>query len=218
MDLANLLDPVSALLVVGGTALATALRSGARDCALTFRSLIRLFNRRFDADSVKAELARQLREIEMDGLLRANPHLFGDREFDDATAAMIEARSVDALLVRHEYHRTNRAQRAKRASSTLAQASELAPVFGLAGTLVSLSQLPAGGLAQSAFAGTISMAVLTTLYGLLLGNLMLAPLSRLLDRAHAREEAERQKLFDWLADKIRQAGPRVARAEPAVAA
>ena len=35
---------------------------------------------------------------------------------------------------------------------TFAQAAELAPVFGLAGTLVSLSQLPAGGIGQGAMA------------------------------------------------------------------
>ncbi len=57
-----------------------------------------------------------------------------------------------------------------RAVRTLAQAAELAPVFGLAGTLISLSQLPAEGLARGALGGAISMAVLTTLYGLLLAN------------------------------------------------
>ena len=96
----------------------------------------------------------------------------------------------------------------ERAASTLAQASELAPVFGLAGTLISLSQLPADGIARGAYAGAIGMAVLTTLYGLLLANLLLAPLARVIERAAAREEAERQSIVDWLAGQIAPAIPR----------
>jgi len=85
---------------------------------------------------------------------------------------------------------------------TLAQAAELAPVFGLAGTLISLSQLPADGLARGALGGAISMAVLTTLYGLLLANLLLAPLARMVERKAKAEEEERQRLIDWLAARL----------------
>jgi chemotaxis protein MotA len=202
MDPASLFDASSAAIVIGGTALATFLRSGWRDCRLTFRALARLGAARFDADAVRAELAVQIREIRQDGLVRAHPHLFGDREFDEATGALIETRSIDALLARHEAHKARRLALEGAASRTLAQAAELAPVFGLAGTLVSLSQLPADGIARGAFAGAISMAVLTTLYGLLLANLVLAPLARAIDRRIAAEEAERQKLFDWLAEQV----------------
>lgn len=55
------------------------------------------------------------------------------------------------------------------------------------------------------------MAVLTTLYGLLLANIVLAPLSRAVDRAAMREEAERQKLIDWVAGQLREAMPRTIR-------
>jgi chemotaxis protein MotA len=84
----------------------------------------------------------------------------------------------------------------------LAQAAELAPVFGLAGTLISLSQLPSEGFARGAFTGAISMAVITTLYGLLSANLLLAPLARMVERKAQAEEAERQEMIDWLAAQI----------------
>lgn len=208
MNPASLLDASSAAIVVGGTLLATFLRSGFGDCRVTLKVLSRLGRRRFDAEAVRAELAVQIREIRQEGLLRAQHHVFGDSEFDDATGALIEDRSVDALLARHAHYQALRAHYAGIASRTLAQAAELAPVFGLAGTLISLSQLPAEGIARGAFTGAISMAVLTTLYGLLLANLVLAPCARAVDRALAREEAERQKLFDWLADQAASAMPR----------
>ncbi|MFA7604638.1 MAG: MotA/TolQ/ExbB proton channel family protein, partial [Novosphingobium sp.] len=94
-----------------------------------------------------------------------------------------------------------------RAMRTLAQAAELAPVFGLAATLFSLSQLPADGIDRHAYMGAISMAVSATLYGLLLANLVLAPLARAVERAASAEEAERQKLVDWLARQVTAALP-----------
>ena len=94
-----------------------------------------------------------------------------------------------------------------RAVRTLAQAAELAPVFGLAATLISLSQLPADGISRHAYMGAISMAVTATLYGLLLANLLLAPLARAVERAAAKEESERQKIVDWLARQVTAAMP-----------
>jgi chemotaxis protein MotA len=207
MNFAALLDPMSAAIVIGGTGLATLLRCGWSNCQIAATALAQAHRRHFDAEGTRAELAIQLREIQQDGLLRAQPHRFGDSEFDEATDALIGRRSVSALIDAHEKHKARRVEASGRAASTLAQASELAPVFGLAGTLVSLSQLPVDGIARGAFAGAIGMAVLTTLYGLLLANLVLAPLARVVERAAAAEERERQKIVDWLTGHLAAAIP-----------
>jgi chemotaxis protein MotA len=207
MNLASLLDPASAAIVVGGTLLATLLRCGWSDCGLALASIGRLVSSRFDADEARAELAVQVQQIRRDGLLRVEPRQFGDREFDEATDRMFATRSVAALLETHERHKAKRVQDDERAVRTLAQAAELGPVFGLAATLISLSQLPADGIDRYAYMGAISMAVAATLYGLLLANLVLAPLARAVERAAAREEAERQKIVDWLARQIAEAVP-----------
>ena len=208
MNAASLLDPLAAALVLGGTLLATLLRCGFGESVTTLRVVGWLWRRRFNAAKVRAGLSQQIREIRQDGLLRAYPHVFGDIEFDEATGALIESRSIDAALTLHERHKARRARGAEAAAQTLAQAAELAPVFGLAGTLVSLSQLPADGLAAGAIGGAISLAVLTTLYGLLAANFLFAPLSRAVERAIALEEIERQKLFDWLVVQVAPEIPR----------
>lgn len=202
MNLMNLVDGPSAAIVLGGTLVATVLRAGWTDCRFTLLRLGQLGARRFDADAARAELAQQIQEIRKDGLLRAVPHHYNDSEFDEATEALIGNRSVTALLDAHERHKARRLGESTRAVRTLAQAAELAPVFGLAGTLISLSQLPADGLAKGAIGGAISMAVLTTLYGLLAANLVLAPLSRAIERKALGEERARQKLIDWLAEQV----------------
>ena len=202
MLLDSLFNIPSALIVVGGTLLGTALRCGPGEVHITCVALGGVVSRRFSATRARADLAAQVNEIRRDGLLRAHPRHSGDAEIDDATDALISRRSVPALIERHEAHRARRTAQADMAVGTLAQAAELAPVFGLVGTLVSLSQLPAGGIARDALTGTISMAVLTTLYGLLLANLLFAPLARLIERVTAHEEAQRQDLIDWITAQV----------------
>jgi chemotaxis protein MotA len=207
MDWMNLVDGPSAAIVLGGTLIATVLRSGFADCALALAKLAQLGRSHFDAAKVRAELAVQIQEIRKDGIYRAHPHHMDDAEFDEASDVLIASRSVAALVERHEAHKQRRLQDSERAAHTLAQAAELAPVFGLAGTLVSLSQLPAENLASGAFTGAIAMAVITTLYGLLVANLLLAPLARAIDRTAQAEEAQRQQVIDWLAGQVAAACP-----------
>jgi chemotaxis protein MotA len=207
MQWMNLVDGPSAAIVLGGTLVATVLRSGLSDCALALAKLGQLGRSHFDPAKIRAELAVQIQEIRKDGILRAHPHHMGDAEFDEASDTLIGSRSVAALVERHEAHRSRRLEESGRAAHTLAQAAELAPVFGLAGTLVSLSQLPVESLARGAFTGAIAMAVITTLYGLLAANLVLAPLARAIERAAQAEEAERQHVIDWLAAQVADACP-----------
>ncbi|MBF9151981.1 MotA/TolQ/ExbB proton channel family protein [Novosphingobium jiangmenense] len=207
MPSAPLIDGLSLAIVLGGTALATVLRSGRRELQLTAQALFGLFTRRFSAVQAKADLASQVSAIRRDGLLRASPRAIGDREFDDVTDVLIRSRSLDALIERHHDHRRARLATANAAVRTLAQAAELGPVFGMVGTLVSLSRLPATGLEQGALSGAISMAVMTTLYGLLIANLVLAPLARAVERRAQDEERQRQDVIDWLSGQIEPALP-----------
>lgn len=208
MNFLALLDPTAALIVVGGTTLATVLRCGMRDIGRTGRALGALFaGQAFDPARARARLSLQVTEIQRDGLLRAHPASVGDREFDEATDALLTNRSIAALLERHEVHRSRRMAASEMAVSTLVQAAELAPVFGLAGTLISLSQLSGAGVGPNALAGAIALAVLTTLYGLLLANLLLAPLARRLERHAQAEEVNRQSVIDWLASQVAAACP-----------
>ncbi len=189
---------LSASIVIGGTVLGTFLRCGRSNCAAAIKAVATIRQKTFDSERVQAEMAAQVREIQQDGMLRAHPHHTGDREFDEGTDALIGKRSVAALLDAHDKHKAIRVAESGRSISTLAQAAELAPVFGLAGTLISLGQLPADGLAKGAYAGAISMAVQTTLFGLLLANLLFAPLAKAVERKVEGEESERQKVVDWL--------------------
>jgi len=211
MELVHLFDPVPAAIVVGGTLLATALRAGRRDLRHTLHEVTGLFHRRFDAERVRRDLAPLASDIRKDGVFRARARPTGDAALDKAINAMIEGQSASMLMMHHAVDRKKRLARAQRAAVTLAQAADLAPVFGLAGTLVSLAQLSARGIARAMFMNAISMSVLATLYGLLLANILLAPLARAIERRAEREEAARQDLIDWIASQFAAVSPRLRR-------
>lgn len=209
MDAVHVFDPLAATIVFGGTLLATALRAGRGDTRLTLAAVAALARRGCDAERLRQELAPLASDIARDGVFRTRPRATGDAELDAGIRAMVEGHSASLLLMHHSAARKARLARASRAALTLAQAADLAPVFGLAGTLVSLMGLGAHGVARATLLNAISMAVLATLYGLLLANLALAPLARAVERRAEREEAARQDLIDWLAGQFAAASPRL---------
>ncbi len=199
----TLIDGTSALVVFGGTLGATLLRCGLAECGLALRAVAAACRPGFSADEARAELAPQVRAIREDGVLRARPQRVGDREFDEATGALISTRSVSALLAAHEKHKARRQAEAGTAIRVLAQASELAPVFGMAGTLIALNRM--SGAAETggdAITAAVGMAVVTTLYGILAANLVLAPLARLVERAARAEVTARDEVAEWLAAQV----------------
>lgn len=203
-----ILDRTAALIVVGGTLLATLLRCGPVEIGIARRGLHRALRRGYSAQEGKAELATLVGTIRNDGLLRASSAEKIDPAFAQATEALLQTRSIAALqnVLVEQCHR--RQADADTAAGVFALAAELAPVFGMAGTLIALSQLSASNLtAGEAITEAIGLSVVTTLYGILLANLFFAPLARLVERTAAREERERQIVADWLAAQIADALP-----------
>lgn len=218
MDVMNVFDPLSAGIVLGGTLAAVLLRCGWRDCAATAQVVANLFARPFDSDRVRAELAVQIQEITTNGLVRAEPHRFGDGEFDELSEALIQHRSIQALYFDHERHALRRTALADIAGKVLGEAAELAPVLGLAGTLLSLGGLSASA-ADGDYGSAIGMAVITTFYGLVAAHFIFAPLAGAVLRRSDAEEVERRTLLNWLADAVDRAHPgKPTRAEPKAAA
>src|SRR5690606_369013 len=150
----NILDPLSIAFVFGGTLAAALLRCGWRDCAAAAQAVGQLFARPFDSLRVRAELAVQIREIGERGLIRVETPPVGDGEFDGLSDALVRRRSIHSLYEEHERHRAGRAALAATARAVLTEAAELAPVLGLAGTLLSL-----GGLSTLAVDGDYGRAI-----------------------------------------------------------
>ncbi len=214
MDFTALLDPLSAGIVLGGTLLATLIGSGRRELAAMLASIWHLAQRPFEYDRARAEIARDVEAIRVDGVLRSRPFHSSDSEIASVTEALIHDRSLNSLIDAHDRFRRDRMELRKRALRPIRLAGEMSPVFGMAGTLISLSQLSNiadGGLASM---GSIGMAVVTTLYGLLAAHLLFYPLASLVERRGLAEEAGRQQLIDWMARQLAGSLPQTSRPAP----
>ena len=189
-------DPVSFILVFVGSIVVTVLRCGWGQSRRAVAAALVLTRPPFDRIEAKAEMAKQVREIADDGFVRAEAHHIGDGEFDSLADLLISRRSIDALFKEHEHYKRDRAKAASRASRVFDAAAEAGPVMGLAGTLIALASQRGGG--SSDLIGAVGMAVLTTLYGLLIANLVYSPLSAAIARRTEREESDREAVLAWL--------------------
>lgn len=204
--LENWIDPVAIAIVFIGTVAATLLRCGFADARVALAAVRGMFERAFDVSRAKAELSKQIREIADDGFVRAEPHHFGDVEFDTITDIMIGQRSIQSIHGAHQSYKRQRLDNAQRAARTFESAAELAPVLGLAGTLFALGQAPGTATQGDSLVDAIAMAVVTTLYGLVAANFLFAPIAAAIARRSRQEERDRDEVLEWLAEGVRKAG------------
>lgn len=195
-------DPHSLALVLIGSVVVTIMRCGWAETRRAIAAAWSLFRPPFDKAEAKAEMAKQVREIADDGFVRAEAHHIGDGEFDSLADLLISRRSIDALLEEHERYKLERGDIAARAGRVFEVAAESGPIMGLAGTLIALaSQRGADG---TDLVGAVGMAVLTTLYGLLVANLIYAPIAAAIARRNEREERDRETVLDWLSEGLKR--------------
>lgn len=204
--LQNWIDPVAISIVFMGTLAATLLRCGLSDLRVALAALRGMFGPAFNVSKAKAELSKQVREIADDGFIRAEPHHFGDVEFDRITDIMIGQRSIQSIHSAHQSYKQRRLDNAQRASRTFESAAELAPVLGLAGTLFALGQAPGATPGGDGLVDAIAMAVVTTLYGLVAANFLFAPIAAAIARRSRQEERDRDEVLEWLAEGVRKTG------------
>lgn len=207
MEITQLWDASGAAIVVGGTLLATALASGKRETLAAKSALVGLLSRPFSFSRARAEIARDVEQMRRDGVLRAHPFASSDKEIAMVSDALIHDRSIRSAMAAHEALQHKRALLREAALAPLRHAADMAPVFGMVGTLFALTQLQLGSGAGAQLLASIGMAILTTLYGLLLANLVFLPLARLLERRMLAEEVDRQRLIDWLAEQVADSCP-----------
>ncbi|QUL36929.1 MotA/TolQ/ExbB proton channel family protein [Erythrobacter sp. JK5] len=206
--IAQMYDPGALVIVLAGTLIATAARCGARDLGVAGAALAALGRTRFDEDANRVALARTAHEVEQRGKLCAAVAMPPDASLARLIDAYVRHGSLDAM---HQQAGSDRATReAARAVAvrTFEYAGELAPVFGLVGTLFGITRLvPGAGDTIETTMAAIATAVLSTLYGVLTAHLLCIPLARAIERRGEREEEARERLVDWLAPHLGTATP-----------
>ncbi|MEM7690061.1 MAG: MotA/TolQ/ExbB proton channel family protein [Pseudomonadota bacterium] len=213
LDLATLgvtlWDPSALGIVLAGTLIATLARAGFGDMACALRAAAALTRARFDENANRTAIARWARAIRERGVLGAESAMPPDRDLARAIKALLRAGSIKALRAAHDEAFALKRRESERAVRVFEQAGELAPIFGLVGTLFSMTQLAPGAGAESnaLTLGAIATAVLSSLYGVLAAHLLFLPLAHAVARRAEREREARAILIEWLAREIADAVP-----------
>ncbi len=182
----SFLDARSTLIVLGGTFAVTAISFSMNEISDVFAAFSKAFTRN---ESAPRDIA--LRMIRLAGRVRRDPNRAVENELSQFKSAPFLSRGlglvaddtpvedIESLLSEE----VSSADGRNRTSVLILQrASEVAPAMGLIGTLVGLVQM-LGGLNEPDTIGPgMALALLTTFYGAVLGNMVFAPLSSKLER------------------------------------
>lgn len=199
-------------IVLGGTIAVTTISYTLGEMARTQKVLLRAaFNRVPDATGAAllmlalAEAARRNGALYLQhGLdrLRREPFLCRCVEMivDGSPGPEIERvmeQEIHAMSLRHH-----------NATGLLRKASETAPAMGLIGTLVGLVQMLGNLEDPSTIGPSMAVALLTTFYGAILGNMVFAPLAAKLERNSDEESLALSIYLMGAASISRQENPR----------
>ena len=207
MLIAQLLDPIAFAIVGGGTLLAIVLRTPARDLGRALAAVTTL-GRRFDATPLLAQLAAQGRIARGHGVMALDRSVIADPDLAAGIAAIVDGAAPPAVEALVEHRRRARIERHVAAAEVWAGAAEVAPAMGMVGTLIGLARMFASMGDPATIGGAMAVALLATLYGALLANLVFMPVANRL-RASGRVEAfERARLTQPLVALATREAPR----------
>ncbi len=192
--LAPFLDPVACAIVCGGTLGTTILRTPARDLWRGIAALGTLVAPRFAADPLIEQIAAFGRIARRHGVMTLDKSVIADPDIAAAVAAIVDGGNPDRIAELLRQCRRVRTERAAAACEMWAAAAETAPAMGMVGTLIGLVAMFVKMQDPGAIGAAMAVALLATLYGALLANLVLSPIAARL-RRHARDDAvERLRL------------------------
>lgn len=188
------LDPLAILIVVGGSLLAIVLRTPARDLARAIAALRTIGRGRFDAGPLLDQVGALGRIARRHGVMALDRSIIADADVAAAIAAIVDGRPASEVEALIQHRRRARIDRHVAAADVWAALAEIAPAMGMVGTLIGLVGMFVKMDDPGAIGGSMAIALLATLYGALLANLVAMPVAARL-RRHAREEAvERLRL------------------------
>ncbi len=218
MDVAAFLDPLGLAIVVGGSAALAAMRSTRDDIARAFAALGPCFTADPQADghAARAAVGRIAHVAEARSLTSVD-RIVSTRPFlRRAARRLAEAPSAAAFAAWGAEELAMRAERHEGAQGVWRALADAAPAMGLAGTVIGLIRMFAAMDDPGRIGPAMALAMLTTLYGVVLANLVAAPVAGRLERLSHAELAWQRRTIGRLV-RIAEAEMPAAVAAPAPA-
>lgn len=198
--LALYFDPVAFLLVIGGSLLLAVFRAQKNDVVRAFAALGPLLRADPAADAeVAMRAVRAMERItETRSLSCADRVHTAQRFLTAAGRKLADARSADEFTLWAEEELEDRRCRHRGAIDFWNAIAETAPAMGMVGTIIGLVGMLAAMNDADRIGPAMALAMLTTLYGILLSYLAAGPIARRLERLSQQECAWQRRALDHL--------------------
>lgn len=187
--LGHLVDPLTLAVMLGGGLLVATLQNGASALVRAFAALPQLWRADPDRDMLlaratmtKVDHLANLRGLSCTDRVRAaNPFLAL------AIRKLADTENVDRFEIWAEQALSDRAMRHEKAQKLWNSVADAAPAMGMAGTIIGLVGMFAGMNDPTKLGPSMALALLTTLYGVILANFVAAPIAGRLADLSERE-------------------------------
>jgi chemotaxis protein MotA len=211
ITLGTFVDPIALAIVAGGTLFATVLRTPLGDVGRGLRALTVIGRRPFAADPLIDQIGSLDRIALRHGVVALDRSVIADRDVATAIAAIVDGAGPEDVARLLEERRRARILRHAGAADMWAGAAEAAPAMGMVGTLVGLVRMFMAMTDPAAIGGGMAVALLATLYGALIANLIAMPVAVRLRRRARAEAEERTRLAAPLVALATREQPRAVR-------
>jgi chemotaxis protein MotA len=185
------------LIVIGGTMAATLIKFSVADVLNTVAVVMKTFLfRLLSPTAAIAKVAEFAALARRDGVLALEGQDIADPFFDRAVHMVIDGmdpQHVETVLKREVQYTV---ERHKKGRNIFKGMGSSAPAFGMIGTLIGLVQMLASMDDPSKIGPAMAVALLTTLYGAILANLVALPLADKLDLRSKEEELLREVIIE----------------------
>ena len=207
VEIARFLDPLSLLIVFGGSALAAAVRSTRADLSRALAALGPLFRAKPELDAHAALVAvnRIAALAEVRSIACADRVHTAELFLRRAARRLSDAASADNFAYWSREELEQRARRHAGAIGVWRAAADAAPAMGMIGTIIGLIQMFAAMDDAARIGPAMALALLTTLYGVIVSSAIAGPIAERLQRLSDAEIAWQRSALERL--------ERIARAE-----
>lgn len=194
----QLFDPMTLLAMLGGIALVALFQNGAQSLVRGFAALVPLLKADPARDRdvargamLKIDQVAQLRGLACtDRVKTANPFIA------EAARRLANADKVDQFDLWAAQAIADRAQRHGAAQKVWLSIADAAPALGMAGTIIGLVGMFAGMDDPAALGPSMALALLTTFYGVVIANMIAAPIAARLADLSERELAWQREVVE----------------------
>jgi len=198
------------LIVVGGTAATTLIRFPLPKCIGAVEVVKNAFTHELSSNhAVIEELVALARKARKEGLLALEDHESNDEFLMRGLTLLVDGADADAveevLMTNVRYFK----QRHKEGQEIFKEIGNAAPAFGMIGTLIGLVLMLSNMQDVAALGPAMAVAILTTLYGALIANVVALPIAKKLEIRSREEGLVRELMIVGLSNIAKGENPRM---------